>query len=140
MPGIGYQALDHGQHVVRRGPAGHWDDKGRWFKPGKDKGQPGANLKVVSVEATVDGSEPQRFIPEKGWRGQRVGYYFAMGAQGRARHGTPISGQPSRAPRPQSQSQRCGSCGFVLRPTRNRHLVFEDTSVEPPRGLVHGRE
>ena len=99
MPGILCQALDHGQHVVRRGPSGHWDDKGHWVKPGKDKGQATANLKVLSVEATIDASEPQRFIPEKGWRGQRVGYYFAMGTQGRARHGAPFSGQPPRARR-----------------------------------------
>ena len=51
---------------------------GKWVKPSKDRDGRGSKA-GVSHEL---GSEPQRFIPEKEFRGARLGYYFAMGKHG----------------------------------------------------------
>ena len=51
---------------------------GKWVKPSKDR-DGRASKAGVSHEL---GSEPQRFIPEKEFRGARLGYYFAMGKHG----------------------------------------------------------
>ena len=51
---------------------------GKWVKPSKDRDGLGSKAGVSHGL----GSEPQRFIPEKEFRGARLGYYFAMGKHG----------------------------------------------------------
>lgn len=51
---------------------------GKWVKPSKDRDGRGSKPGVSHAL----GSEPQRFIPEKEFRGARLGYYFAMGKHG----------------------------------------------------------
>ena len=58
--------------VVRKPSGLVKNDKGQWVKPGKDLD----SLKALESASFAD--EPQRFIPEREWRGQRKGYYFAM--------------------------------------------------------------
>jgi hypothetical protein len=63
---------DCGQQVVRRGPSGLVKNaKGQWVKPDS---KPSA----ADTSAAGEPGEPQRFIPERQWKGQRL-YYFAMG-------------------------------------------------------------
>jgi hypothetical protein len=67
---------DCGQQVVRRGPSGLVKNaKGQWVKPDR---------KPLAADTSAAGEpgEPQGFIPERQWKGQRLGYYFAMGRVG----------------------------------------------------------
>ena len=62
--------------VVRKGPSGLIkNDKGQWVKPGKDSS-------ALKAQGAAFSNDPQRFIPEKQWQGERLGYYFTRGQQG----------------------------------------------------------
>ena len=67
---------DVGSRYAKKGKLVQID--GKWVKPPREEDAAG-NAKG---NAPKPGSEPQRFIPEKTFKGKRLGYYFTMGKQG----------------------------------------------------------
>ena len=67
---------DVGSRYAKKGKLVQID--GKWVKPPREE-----DAKEGSKgNAPKPGSEPQRFIPEKTFKGKRLGYYFTMGKQG----------------------------------------------------------
>ena len=67
---------DVGSRYAKKGKLVQID--GKWVKPPREEDAAGN----AAGNAPKPGSEPQRFIPEKTFKGKRLGYYFTMGKQG----------------------------------------------------------